>query len=121
MGRHSIGKRPMTAAERQRRHRRGLSFVKGTIKGGPAGVKADWTLADDRAELVAAMKRVWHRIHETVAAFERAMGNLKTIHEAVGDMSWDEFVQASFGISGKAADHLIAPSRRERASHDRQR
>jgi hypothetical protein len=112
MGRPPIGKRAMTPAERQRRRR------------------ARTPLADERADLVAAIKRLLsggkelqeyveeiqrrvaelprlqERLTESYAAASRAMGNLKTIHAEVNDVGWNQFVRDNFGFSSASADAL---------------
>src|SRR5215467_2860273 len=99
MGRPPIGKRAMTAAERQRRRRARLAAP----------------LVDERADLVEVIKRLltsgqeiqeyveeiqrrvvelprWQeRLTENYAVVVRAMGQLKTVHAEVNDMPWDEF------------------------------
>jgi len=84
MGRHSIGKRPMTPAERQRRRRSRLAAEKNK------------TLPGARADLVAAITRLltgmWQlqaRLDESHDRVCAAMGHLKKLHAEVNDMPWD--------------------------------
>ena len=94
MGRPRIGKRAMTPAERQRRHRSRVE------------AKKNRTLADERADLVEAMQRLWGGVFAALDRFERAMGDLKRLHAEIDDVSWDEFVRANFHFSAAVADDL---------------